>query len=240
MRIGIVGNGRMGGEIMAQAQKRGHEIVCAWGRNDEKDLKFLHDVKADVMIEFTHPGSVLQNLENLINSEIPIVCGTTGWLNNIAQVEKWTKERNAGFIYASNFSIGMNLLFKLNRELAKWMNPYPQYDCAIEEQHHRHKADAPSGTALSLAKDIIANLGSKHAIASDELRNRPPSPEEISIGYIRSGEITGRHKVIYSSEVDSISIEHNANNRMGFALGAVIAAEWIVNRKGFFNFADVF
>lgn len=240
MNIAIIGKGKMGQEIILQAQKRGHEVVCAWGKEDEKSLAILHEKKVDVIIEFTHPEGVLKNLQQFLSTDIPIVCGTTGWQKDHETVAQWTKERNAGLIYGSNFSVGVNLLFKLNKELAKWMNPQSQYDCAIEEQHHRHKADAPSGTALSLAKDILQHLDRKSSIASDELRFRPPAEDELSVGYIRSGEIIGRHKVIYTSDNDTLTIEHNAHNRSGFAVGAVIAAEWIINRKGFINFADIF
>ncbi|MEM8889932.1 MAG: dihydrodipicolinate reductase C-terminal domain-containing protein, partial [Bacteroidota bacterium] len=143
-------------------------------------------------------------------------------------------------MYSSNFSVGVNVLFLLNQKLAQLMNSYPEYDVFIEEQHHRYKADAPSGTAVSLSKQVLEGLDRKDRIATDALLNRAPEPEELSVGYIRSGEIIGRHKVSYTSAIDEISIEHKAHNRRGFALGAVIAAEWMQGKKGFYSFTELF
>ncbi|MBX7242230.1 MAG: 4-hydroxy-tetrahydrodipicolinate reductase [Bacteroidia bacterium] len=241
MKIALVGYGKMGKSIEIQAVKRGHEVSVILGRDDEKNHVSLTEKNIDVIIEFSHPGSVTDNLAALIGESIPVVCGTTGWMHEKEKVKKWVEERNAGFVYASNFSVGVNLLFKLNRLLAQWMNPFPQYDCFIEEQHHRFKADAPSGTALSLGEEVIQNLDRKSRLASGELQHRPPEPDELSIGFIRGGEIAGKHTVTYTSGTDEISISHYAFNREGFALGAVIAAEWIVeNQKGFYNFAEIF
>lgn len=230
----------MGKAIEAEALQRNHIIVAIIEKNALHKLHEISSFGADVIIDFTHPDSVLPNIRACAGLGLPIVCGTTGWAQHLDEVKAITAANALGFIFSSNFSIGVNLLFKLNKELAKWMNPYPEYDCFVEEQHHRHKADAPSGTALSLANDIITNLQRKNCIATDILQSRSPTAEELSVGYIRSGEIIGKHRVSYSSDIDTISIEHSAHNRRGFALGAVIAAEWIQGKQGFFNFAEIF
>lgn len=240
MRIILVGYGKMGKAVEAESLRRNHEIVGIVEKNDVSKLHINYTNNADVLIDFTHPDSIMENIRNYAALGLPIVCGTTGWHESADEVKSLATAHNIGFIYSSNFSIGVNILFKLNKELAKWMNPYPEYDCFIEEQHHRHKADAPSGTALSLANDILTNLDRKNCMVTDALQNRSPKEEELSVGYIRGGEIIGKHKVSYSSDIDTISIEHFAHNRRGFALGAVIAAEWIQDKQGFFNFAEIF
>lgn len=240
MKLLLIGNGKMGKEIALQAQKRGHEIVAVWDKDDEKTVERAKALGAEVLIEFTHPSAVLDNLRSLLNPDIPLVCGTTGWLQELDSIQELTHSRNAGFMYASNFSVGVNILFKLNRQLARLMNPHAQYDCAIEEQHHRFKADAPSGTALSLAQELLEELDRKTEIAHAALTNRPPQDHELSVGFIRSGNIIGTHRVIYTSETDTITLSHEAHSRSGFAVGAVIAAEFIAKQRGFFNFADIF
>jgi 4-hydroxy-tetrahydrodipicolinate reductase len=240
MKIALFGYGKMGKAIEKAAIERGHEIVYIADNENEINIEALEASKAEAIIEFTLPAAVIKNLQILLPTQIPVVCGTTGWLSHLAEIQTLTEKSNASFIYSSNFSIGVNILFKMNQTLAKLMNPHPQYDCFIEEQHHRHKADAPSGTALSLAKGILEDLERKTEIATDALLHRKPTPEELSIGYIRGGEIIGRHKVSYSSDTDTITIEHNAHNRNGFAIGAVVAAEWILGKKGVYNFIDIF
>lgn len=240
MKVAIIGYGKMGKAIEAECLLRKHEVVAIVEKNDVSKLPKNHILQAEVLIDFTHPDSILENIRHYAPLGLPIVCGTTGWLQYFDEIKNMISAENIGFIYSSNFSIGVNLLFKLNKELAKWMNPYPQYDCFVEEQHHRHKADAPSGTALSLANDILAHLDRKNSLVTDALQSRSPQADELSLGYIRGGEIIGKHKVSYSSDIDTISIEHFAHNRRGFALGAVIAAEWIQGKQGFFNFAEIF
>lgn len=240
MKIALIGYGKMGKAVEGEAIQRNHEIVAILTKNDVRNLQKTQSLQTDVLIDFTHPDTILSNIRTYAPLGFPIVCGTTGWTQHLAEVQNIIQENNIGFIYSSNFSIGVNLLAKLNRELARLMNPYPQYDCYIEEQHHRHKADAPSGTALTLANDILTNLDRKNTLVTDSLQSRAPKPEELSIGYIRSGEIIGKHKVSYTSDIDTISIEHFAHNRRGFALGAVIAAEWIQGKQGFYNFAEIF
>lgn len=240
MNIALIGYGKMGKAIEQEALARNHQIVARIDKDNLDEIKTLPAANAEVVIEFTHPDSFFDNLDKVLPLQIPVVTGTTGWHDEIGKVEGLVKKHDTSLLYSSNFSIGVNLLFKLNQRLAELMNAHAQYDCYIEEQHHRHKADAPSGTAHSLANQIIGGLDRKSEIATDSLLNRKPKPDELSIGYIRSGEIIGKHKVSYTSEIDSISITHEAYNRRGFALGAVIAAEWLYGKKGLHNFADIF
>jgi len=240
MKLALLGYGKMGKAIEQEALARGHEVVAKIDMNNQQELDSLRIETCEVIIEFTHPDSFFPNLEKVSKLGIPLVSGTTGWYKRMAEVESMIKERNAGFLYSSNFSIGVNVLFLLNQRLAQLMNRYPEYDCYVEEQHHRHKADAPSGTAVSLSQQILEGLDRKNEVATDALLNRAPKPTELSVGYIRSGEIIGRHKVSYTSEIDEITIEHKAHNRRGFALGAVIAAEWLQGKKGFYSFSKLF
>lgn len=240
MRIALLGYGKMGKAIEQEALARGHEIVAKIDKDNQGDLDKLTADTCEVIIEFTHPASFFPNLKKVSVLGIPLVSGTTGWYDRMEEVEKTVKDAGSAFLYSSNFSIGVNVLFLLNQRLAQLMNQYPEYDCFVEEQHHRYKADAPSGTAVRLSKDIIQDLDRKAVVATDALLNRAPKPEELSVGYIRSGEIIGRHKVSYTSEIDEISIEHKAHNRRGFALGAVIAAEWLKGKKGFYSFSELF
>lgn len=240
MKIALVGYGKMGKAIEKAAIERKHEVVYTCHHLSETLVLTLKELQPDAIIEFTHPESVIGNLELLATTNIPIVCGTTGWLAHLSHIASVIEKNKSSLIYASNFSVGVNILFKLNQQLAKWMNPYPEYDSFIEEQHHRHKADAPSGTALSLGLDMLKFLDRKENIVHNELINRGPTPSELSIGYIRAGEIIGKHTVTYTSHTDTLSISHHAHNREGFAIGAVIAAEWIQGKQGFFNFADIF
>lgn len=240
IRIAIVGYGRMGQAVEKEAALRGHEITMRIGKDNPEELSQLNRNSADVIIEFTHPESAMDNFRNLIPTGLPIVTGTTGWLEEIDTVQKLIEESNTAFLYSSNFSPGVNILFRLNQTLAKIMNNYPEFDAYVEEAHHRHKKDAPSGTAISLAEQMLEGLDAKTAWVSDAMRNRPPSPEELSVASTRAGEIIGRHSVNYISEIEEIKISHQAFNRRGFALGAVLAAEWLGGKQGFFNFTDIF
>lgn len=229
----------MGKAIEQEAIARDHHISFAIDRHNQEELQLLSQENTDVVIEFTHPDSFSDNLTAVLDAGIPMVSGTTGWYEQIAFFEDLVAEKEGTFLYASNFSIGVNILFRLNQQLAALMNRHEQYDCFIEERHHRHKADSPSGTAYTLALQVLEELDRKKAMASDELRKRAPREDELSVGYVRSGEIIGTHRVSYTSEIDSISIQHRAHNRRGFALGAVIGAEWLIGKKGWFSFADV-
>ena len=240
LKITLVGYGKMGKAIEEEALKRGHQIHARIDVDNQDLWKTISPDNTDAIIEFTHPDAFHQNLQSGLSTGVPIVSGTTGWHNELKKVTALVKEKDGSFIYSSNFSIGVNILFLLNNQLAKVMNAYPQYDTFIEERHHRHKADGPSGTAMSLAKQVLQGLDRKSKVATDALQTRPPAEDELSVGFVRAGEIIGHHKVVYTSEIDSLTIEHMAYNRKGFALGAVVAAEWIVGKKGIYEFGEVF
>lgn len=240
LRIGIVGYGRMGKAVEAEAIARGHEIVCRIDRSNYEQVKLLSPDTVDAVVEFTSPEVAYGVYRELIQRNVKVVTGTTGWYHQLDEIRGYVEAAGNSFLYASNFSIGVNILFELNRKLAAIMNRYPEYDAYIEEAHHAKKMDAPSGTAISLANQMMAELKRKKTIATDELQHRAPNADEVSIGYTRAGAIFGKHTVAYTSEIDTIEIRHEAYNRRGFALGAVVAAEWIQEKEGFFNFTEVF
>ncbi|MDG1527781.1 MAG: 4-hydroxy-tetrahydrodipicolinate reductase [Polaribacter sp.] len=229
MKIALLGYGRMGKEIEKVALQRGHTIVIR-----SKSDSIYNILEADVAIDFSIPNSAVNNISNCIENQIPIISGTTGWLENYDQMVDLCNEKNGAFIYASNFSLGVNVFFELNNQLAKMVNSLSDYNITMEEIHHVKKLDAPSGTAITLAEGIIKNSSK----STWEL-NGKASKEIIPIASKRTGDIPGTHSIDYSSEVDSIEIKHTAHNRKGFALGAVVAAEWILNKKGVFTMKDV-
>ncbi len=219
----------MGKAIEYIALKRGHEIVCKVDENlIEGKLQ-----EADVAINFSIPDAAVENISDALDQAVPVVCGTTGWLDAYQLVAQKTQENNTAFLYASNFSVGVNLFFKLNKVLAQMMQPYKEYKVSIEETHHLHKLDAPSGTAITLAEGIIENSNIIHWKLDEEAK------DSVSIQSLREGEVPGTHIIKYGSLIDDITIEHKAHNRKGFALGAVIASEWIVGKKGIFKMDDV-
>ena len=228
MKIGIIGYGKMGKAIEKVAIDRGHLISF---KTNNCDLNLINDV--DVTIEFSTPESAFTNIKNCIDSNVPVVSGTTGWLEDLDDIKKLCDKKNGSFLYASNFSLGANLFFELNKNLAHLMSDKNQYKTSIDETHHIHKLDKPSGTAITLADDIISNSRYKNW----ELDSN--SKDKININSTRKKEVSGVHKVVYSSENDIISIKHEALNRNGFALGAVISAEWLVNKKGCFSVSDM-
>ena len=228
MKIGIIGYGKMGKAIEKVALDRGHLISF---KTNNCDLNLIKDV--DVSIEFSTPESAFTNIKNCIDSNVPVVSGTTGWLEDLDDIKKLCDKKNGSFLYASNFSLGANLFFELNKNLAHLMSDKIQYKTSIDETHHIHKVDKPSGTAITLADDIISNSKYKNW----ELDSN--SKDKININSARKKEVSGIHKVVYSSENDIISIKHEALNRNGFALGAVISAEWLVNKKGCFSISDM-
>jgi len=229
MKIALVGYGKMGKIIDEVSQGRGHEVVARL--RETPTIENLND--ADVVIEFSNPEVAFQNIKTCLENKIPVICGTTGWLDKKPEIERIALENNTAFLYGSNFSLGVNLFFALNENLAKMMNKFSEYNCQLEEIHHIHKLDAPSGTAISLAEGIIHNSNFE-AWKLDETKEK-----ELGIFAIRENEVPGTHSVFYRSEVDEIEIKHTAYNRNGFALGAVIAAEWIVDKKGVFAMKDV-
>ena len=228
MKIGIIGYGKMGKAIEKVAIDRGHLISF---KTNKCDLNFINDV--DVAIEFSTPKSAFTNIKNCIDSNVPVVSGTTGWLEDLDDIKKLCDKKNGSFLHASNFSLGANIFFELNKNLAHLMSDKNQYKTSIDETHHIHKVDKPSGTAITLADDIISNSRYKNW----ELDSN--SKDKININSTRKKEVSGVHKVVYSSENDIISIKHEALNRNGFALGAVISAEWLVNKKGCFSISDM-
>lgn len=229
MKIALVGYGKMGKIIDEISQNRRHEVVARLKETPTKES--LND--ADVVIEFSNPEAAFENIKVCLENKIPVICGTTGWLDKKPEIERIAVEQNSAFLYGSNFSLGVNLFFALNEKLAKLMNNVDEYQCQLEEIHHIHKKDAPSGTAISIAEGIIEN--SKYeAWKLDETKDK-----ELGIFAIREDEVPGTHSVFYRSEVDEIEIKHTAFNRNGFALGAVIAAEWIVGKQGVFSMKDV-
>ncbi|MCO7184702.1 4-hydroxy-tetrahydrodipicolinate reductase [Tenacibaculum sp. XPcli2-G] len=229
MKIALLGYGRMGKEIEKIALQRGHQIVIKTSGKEVYDI-----TKADVAIDFSIPSSAHDNISNCINNNTPVISGTTGWLDKYNDIVDLCNEKNGAFIYASNFSLGVNVFFELNKQLAKMMNTLEQYNVSIEEIHHTKKLDAPSGTAITLAEGVIENTNQK-AWELDE----KTSEENIPIKAIRTPNVPGTHTVTYNSEIDTIDIKHTAHNRQGFALGAVIAAEWLNNKTGVFTMRDV-
>ncbi len=229
MKFALLGYGKMGKAIEQIALERGHEIVCKIDINlAEGKLQ-----EADAAINFSIPNAAVDNITSALHQSVPVVCGTTGWLDAFPQVTQTVMENNTAFLYASNFSVGVNLFFKLNKILAQIMHPQKEYSVSIQETHHIHKLDAPSGTAISLAEGIIENSDLKHWKMNEGTK------DSITIQSYRKGEVPGIHNVKYESLIDEITIEHKAYNRIGFAQGAVIAAEWIVGKKGIFKMEDV-
>ena len=235
MKIALIGYGKMGHEIEKIALQRGHEIVCTIDINENDKFNSPEFKSADVAIEFTSPDSALQNFRNAFAANVPVVSGTTGWLEHLGEIKQACKTDGKTFFYASNFSLGVNIFFALNNYLAKIMNQFPDYDVRMEETHHIHKLDAPSGTAITLAEGILDNLDRKKSWLLNETKNE----NELQIKAFREGEAPGLHTVIYESEADVISIKHDAKSRKGFALGAVVAAEFVKGKKGFLGMNDM-
>ena len=229
MKLALLGYGRMGKAIEKIAEERGHQIVC---KVDKELLSGSLD-QADVAINFSVPSAAVENINTALKNAVPVVCGTTGWLDDYQKVTDSAIANGTAFLYASNFSIGVNLFFKLNKTLAQMMTPQKEYKVAMEETHHIHKLDAPSGTAITLAEDIINNSDTTNWKLDGVGENT------ISIKSLREGEVPGTHSIKYKSPIDEITIEHKAHNRTGFALGAVIAAEWIAGKKGVYKMEDV-
>ena len=229
MKIALVGYGKMGKIIDEISQSRGHEVVARLKETPNRES--LKD--ADVVIEFSNPEAAFENIKVCLENKIPVICGTTGWLDKKPEIERIAVEQNSAFLYGSNFSLGVNLFFAINEKLAKLMNNVDEYQCQLEEIHHIHKKDAPSGTAITIAEGIIEN--SKY----EAWKLGETKDKELGIFAIREDEVPGTHSVFYRSEVDEIEIKHTAFNRNGFALGAVIAAEWIVGKQGVFSIKDV-
>ncbi len=235
MNIALIGYGKMGKTIEQIARDRGHRIVAIIDINNPQDFDSENFKKADVAIEFTKPDTAFDNYMKCFAANIPVVSGTTGWLDRLSVIKEKCNEGQT-FFYASNFSIGVNIFFALNKYLARIMNKFPAYEVSMTETHHIHKLDAPSGTAITLAEGILEHVDRKKEWKLDTGENK----EDLVIKAIREGEVPGIHEIRYDSEVDYISIKHDAKSRAGFALGAVIAAEFAAGKKGFLGMEDLF
>lgn len=236
MKIALIGYGKMGKTIEQIARQRGHQIVSIIDINNTADFDSEAFRSADVAIEFTTPATALGNYMRCFAANVPVVSGTTGWLEHLDEVKAKCEQEGKTFFYASNFSVGVNIFFALNRYLAKIMNGFPAYDVRMTEVHHIHKLDAPSGTAITLAEGILENVERKKRWTLETAEQ----PTDLPIHAIREGEVPGIHEIIYESEADTISIKHDAKSRAGFALGAVIAAEFTAGKKGFLGMNDLF
>ena len=230
MKIALVGYGKMGKIIDTIATERGHEIVARLSETPTSEN--LNN--PDVVIEFSQPEAAFNNIKICLEHKIPVVCGTTGWLARRPEIEKISEENGTAFLYGSNFSLGVNIFFALNEKLAAIMAKFDEYNVQLEEIHHTHKKDAPSGTAITLAEGIIRNNARFEAWKLEETKG-----SQLGIFAIREDEVPGTHSVFYRSTVDEIEIKHTAYNRNGFALGAVIAAEWLPGKSGNFTMKDV-
>jgi len=235
MNIALIGYGKMGHAIEEVAVSRGHQVVLRVGIENMEDNTVENIRKADVAIEFSGPDIAADNLKRCIDAGTPVVCGTTGWLERYDEIKKYCLTRNGAFLYASNFSIGVNIFFELNSYLAKMMDGHKEYAISLEELHHTQKKDAPSGTAITLAEGILNRQSDKKKWVNEPTED----PSILPIISIREDPAPGTHKVVYHSAIDDISITHTAHSRKGFALGAVLAAEFLKDKKGVFGMKDV-
>lgn len=243
MNIALLGYGKMGQLIERFALERGHQVILKTGLENPEDLTTDNLEAADVAIDFSAPDVAVDHIYACFEAGVPVVVGTTGWYGKLQQIKNDCLKSNNTLLYGSNFSVGVNLFFQVNKILAKLMNNYPAYEVQIEEIHHTQKLDSPSGTAMTLAEDIIEELGRKQEWVNELVGTAVPDAfrqEQLLIESHRIENVPGTHTVLYSSEVDEIEIKHTAHNRAGFALGAVIAAEWLQNKQGFYSIADVF
>ena len=243
MKIVLLGYGKMGQLIERFAMKRGHEVVLIIDERNRNSITPDDLEDADMAIDFSTPHAALENISLCFESNLPLVVGTTGWYEHLDEVKETCLEADQSFLYGSNFSIGVNIFFHINKMLAKAINPYKQYDVQVEEIHHIHKLDAPSGTAITIAEGILENNDEKKTwVNSVEGSGEEviPKANELLIESLRIEEVPGTHTVLYSSEVDQIELKHTAHSREGFALGAVIAAEWLLGKKGFYQVTEMF
>lgn len=228
MRILLIGYGKMGKAIEKIAIERGHSIAGAIDADNSGLLQKLTKADVDVAIEFSQPATAFDNIATCIKNGIPVISGTTGWIDRLDEIKSYCEAQNGTFLYASNYSLGVNLFFKLNSFLAKMMTPYNEYNIGMEEIHHTQKLDAPSGTAITLAQDIIK----ENAAYSTWHEGEYAAQGQLPIKSLRIDQVPGTHSVTYESPIDSIEIKHTAHSRTGFALGAVLVAEWISDKKG--------
>ena len=235
MKIALIGYGKMGHMIEEVAIERGHDIVLKIHIDNTEEFTKENIASADVAIEFTGPDSAYENVKKCIDFGIPVVSGSTGWNNKLEEMKQYCLQKGGSFLHTSNFSIGVNIFFEVNKLLAKLMAPHSDYDVQLKEVHHTQKRDAPSGTAVTLAEGVLSNLPRKKNWVNKEAS----TPEELSIISERVDPAAGTHHVKYASAIDDIEIVHTAHSRKGFALGAVLAAEYIADKKGVFDMKDV-
>lgn len=235
MKLALIGYGKMGKTIEQVARQRGHDIVCIIDADNQHDFQSPQFAQADVAIEFTMPAAAIDNYRRAWQMGIPVVSGTTGWTAQLPDLKKEIDANGYTLFWASNFSLGVNIFMELNRHLAKLMNAFPNYEPTMTEIHHTEKKDAPSGTAITLAEDLIAQLDR----TTTWCLGHATRPDELSIAAIREGQVPGTHTIRYDSPEDTITITHEAKNRQGFALGAVLAAEFTMGKKGFFTMHDL-
>ena len=235
MKLALIGYGKMGKAIEEVALRRGHEIVIKIDQPNLYEFTKENLAKAEAAIEFTSPHTAYDNVKNCLEFELPVVCGSTGWTERLEEIKKICADKNGSFIYSSNYSVGVNIFFEVNKKLAVLMAPHKEYDVILEETHHTQKKDAPSGTAITLAEQILEQVKRKKQWIN-EFSDRP---EDLKIISQRIDPSPGTHHIKYSSVIDDIEIIHTAHSRQGFAAGAVLAAEFIKDRKGFFTMKDV-
>jgi len=235
MKIALIGYGKMGKAIEEILLQKGHEVVLRITSQNTSDMITANLQNADVAIEFTSPHSAVQNIKKCLDAGVPVVSGSTGWLQQWNEVKQYCEEKSGALLYASNFSIGVNLFFELNTYLAQLMAPYDDYDVLLEEIHHTGKKDAPSGTAITLAEQILQHSLYKKQWINEDAKTK----EELAIISKRIDPAPGTHKIKYTSEIDDIEIVHTAHNRKGFAAGAVLAASFLKGKKGIYSMKDV-
>ena len=235
MKIALIGYGKMGKTIEKMAVEQGHQVVLKFDVDNFDEFTVENIKKADVAIEFTRPEGAAENIKKCIEAGVPVVCGTTGWLEKKPEVDALCKAKGSAFFYASNYSVGVNIFFALNKFLAKMMNEQPQYNLETEEIHHTQKLDAPSGTSITLAEGIIENISSK----KEWVNNASKAKSKVPIISKRIDKVPGTHTINYQSAIDDIEIKHTAHSRAGFAGGAIQAAEWIIGKKGVFGMSDM-
>ncbi len=235
MKIALIGYGKMGKTIEKMAIEQGHEVVLKFDVDNFDEFTVKNIKKADVAIEFTRPEGAAENIKKCIEAGVPVVCGTTGWLAEKEEVDALCIEKGSAFFYASNYSVGVNIFFALNKFLAKMMNDQPQYGLETEEIHHTQKLDAPSGTSITLAEGIIENIKGKKSWINQASKAK----SKVPIISKRIEKVPGTHTINYQSAIDEIEIKHTAHSRAGFAGGAIQAAEWIIEKKGVFGMSDM-
>jgi 4-hydroxy-tetrahydrodipicolinate reductase len=235
MQIALIGYGKMGKAIEEVALQRGHQIVLKIDQPNLHEFTKENMAKADAAIEFTSPLTAYNNIKNCLEFGVPVVCGSTGWTEKLEEMKKICVDKNGAFIYSSNYSVGVNVFFEINKKLATLMEPHKEYEVILEETHHTQKKDAPSGTAITLAEQILEQVKRKKQWVNEISDN----PKDLEIISQRIDPAPGTHSIKYSSAIDDIEIIHTAHNRKGFATGAVLAAEFLKDRKGFFEMKDV-